>query len=161
MPSFDVVSRVDSQELENAINQVKKEIDTRYDFRGTSASADLSETEILLKAESEMHIKSIAQMVKEKASKRGIGSRALVFNPIDQSSSGKFSQSVKIKQGIEKDEAKGIVKTIKDAKMKKIQAAVQGDEVRVTGPKRDDLQEAITLLTDKVDLELQFVNFRD
>ena len=161
MPSFDVVSIVDMQEVDNAVNQTKKEINTRYDFKGSKAEITVDDEQITLLAEDNMKLEAMNQMLKQKMVKRGIGVRSLDFQEPQPASGDAVRQTVKIKQGIETDDAKKMVKLIKDQKMKKIQAQIQQDQVRVTGAKRDDLQTVIAFLKENVDLELQFVNFRD
>lgn len=162
MPSFDVVSQVDMQEVDNAVNQARKEINTRYDFRGSNCKIDFEDELITLHAEDKMKLEAMQGMLREKAIKRGVSAKSLDFKEPEDASGGKLRQKIQIKQGIEQEEGKKIVKIIKDEKLKKIQAQIQADQVRVTGPKRDDLQAVIGLLEEKVtNLDLQFVNFRD
>jgi len=164
MPSFDVVSRVDLQEVDNAVNQVIKEIGTRYDFRGSKSEVkfDREKSEITIGADDKMKLSAIQDMLKQKMVKRNVGIKCLDFKEPETSTGDTLRQKVIIKQGISTDDGRKIVKMIKDEKMKKIQAQIQGDELRISGPKRDDLQTVIQFLKTKVtDLELQFVNFRD
>lgn len=163
MPSFDVVSEVDLQEVDNAINQSKKEIETRYDFRGSKAAIEWDgEGTINISAEDDMKIEAISGIINQKMVKRGISVRSLDYGKVEDAGGMMKKQQIKVKQGISVDNGKKIVKIIKDQKLKKIQAQIQQEQVRVTGPKRDDLQNVIALLKDNVtDLELQFVNFRD
>lgn len=161
MPSFDVVSRVDMQEIDNAVNQSKKEIETRYDFRGGKCGIELEKESMTLTADDKMKLSAVVDILKQKVVKRGVGIRALDFKDPEDASMGSLRQKVLIRQGISQDDGKKIVKVIKDAKLAKIQAQIQQDQVRVTGPKKDSLQEVIALLKDKVELELQFVNFKD
>ncbi len=162
MPSFDVVSEVDLQEVDNAVNQARKEIDTRYDFRGSNSKIEFDKKELItLHTSDKMKLQAMTDILNQKISKRGVGVRALEYKEAEEATMGSVRQQVLIKQGINSDDAKKIVKLIKDEKMKKVQAQIQQEQVRVTGPKRDDLQAVITLLKDKVDLELQFTNFRD
>lgn len=162
MPSFDVVSQVDLQEVDNAVNQARKEINTRYDFRGSKCKIDLEENTITLHAEDKMKLEAMQGMLREKMAKRGISARSLDFKEVEDAFAGTYRQKVFVKQGIEQEEGKKIVKLIKDEKLKKVQAQIQQDQVRVTGAKRDDLQGVIALLKEKVtNLDLQFINFRD
>ncbi|MCB0345104.1 MAG: YajQ family cyclic di-GMP-binding protein [Bdellovibrionales bacterium] len=162
MPSFDVVSEVDLQEVDNAVNQARKEVETRYDFRGSNSKIEFDKKELItLHASDKMKLQAMTDILNQKISKRGVGIRALDYKEPEEASMGSMRQQVMIKQGISSDDAKKIVKLIKDEKMKKVQAQIQQEQVRVTGPKRDDLQSVIALLKEKVDLELQFVNFRD
>ena len=161
MPSFDVVSKADMQEVDNAVNQAIKELQTRYDFKGTKCAIEWDKTVITLLADDDMKLGAVQDILRQKMAKRGIGMRALDFKDAEAAFGGSLRQKVEIKQGIAQDDAKKIVKLIKDEGLKKIQTQIQGDQLRVTGPKRDDLQQAIALLKTKVDLELQFVNFRD
>jgi len=161
MPSFDVVSRVDMQEVENAVNQAKKEIVNRYDFRNSKSSIELDKEAITLLADDDMKLKAMQEILSQKVAKRGVGVRALDFKEPEKAAGMMLRQKIMIKQGISQDDAKSIVKLIKDAGLKKIQAQIQQDQVRVTGAKRDDLQEVIKLLREQVKLELQFVNMKD
>ncbi len=162
MPSFDVVSRVDMQEVDNAVNQVKRELENRYDFRGSKSSITLEGEEITILADDNMKLKAMTEILNQKMAKRGVGVRSLDYKTVEEASFGALRQKVAIKQGIATDDAKALVKSLKDANLKKVQASIQGEEVRITGPKRDDLQAAIQFLKEKVtNLELQFVNFRE
>ena len=161
MPSFDVVSQVDLQEIDNAVNQARKEIANRYDFKGSKSKIEHEASTITLHADDKMKLDAMTQILNQKMSKRGIGVRSLNYKDPQPASGDGLRQPVEIKQGITQDEARKIVKLIKDQKLKKVQAQIQADQVRVTGPKRDDLQQVISLLEEKVALELQFVNFRD
>ena len=160
MPSFDIVSEVDQQEVLNAVENANRELDTRFDFRGVQAEFSLKDKVITMKAEAEFQLQQMLEIFLAKAVKRSLDVRS--FKEGDVVHSGKtYSQSLSLLQGIEQDMAKKLVKLIKDNKMK-VQAAIQGDQVRVTGKKRDDLQEAIALLR-ATDLgqPLQYQNFRD
>ncbi len=162
MPSFDIVSEVDFHEIDNALSQVRKEIDTRYDFRGGKNKVQYEEGVITLIGDDDMKMEAMRQMLNQKMAKRGVSTRALDYQNVEDASGSQKKQVVKIKNGITTDEGKKLVKLIKDQKLKKIQASVQQEQVRVTGPKRDALQDVITFLKDNVnDLELQFTNFRD
>lgn len=159
-PSFDIVSKVDHQEIDNAINQAGKEVSTRYDFRDVGASVAWSGEDVLLKANSEERVKATLDVLQEKCVKRGISLKALEHG--DPVASGKeFRLAVKIQQGIADDKAKAIAKKIRADGPKGVQAQIQGDQLRVTGKKRDDLQAVIQLLkSEDFGLPLQFVNYR-
>lgn len=160
MPSFDVVSEVDMQELRNAVDQTRREIDTRYDFKGTAAAIELNEMELTLFGDAEFQVDQVMDILVQKISKRGIDVGCLDPGKLEEGG-GKARRVVKVKAGIDTDTARKIVKLVKDAKLK-VQAAIQGDKVRVTGKKRDDLQEVIALLRQAdVGLPLQYTNFRD
>jgi uncharacterized protein YajQ (UPF0234 family) len=163
MPSFDVVSRVDMQEMDNAINQVKKEITTRFDFRGSKTRIDLDrkEAKIELVSEDDMKLRAIKDTLIAKVVHRSIEAQALVFGTPEKAGGDMLRQEVTITNGIDIDTARKVVKVVKDAKLK-VQAAIQGEEVRITGKKRDDLQEAIqTLKAADLGMPLQYVNFRE
>lgn len=160
MPSFDVVSEVDSHEINNAVDQANREIGTRFDFKGVDAKFERNESEIKLTAEADFQLNQMIDILQNKLSKRSVDIRALEIK--DPEASGKLvHQSVIVREGIDSDLARKIVKMIKDKKMK-VQAAIQGDKVRVTGKKRDDLQTVIAMLKESgIELPLQFNNFRD
>ncbi|MGM8061087.1 YajQ family cyclic di-GMP-binding protein [Vogesella indigofera] len=161
MPSFDTVSEVDTVEVRNAVDQTSKEVATRYDFKGTSASLELKEKVITLHGDAEFQIQQIMDILLGKLAKRGIDVRCLEYSDVKQVGGNKATQTVTVKEGIETELAKKIVKLIKDAKLK-VQASIQGEAVRVTGAKRDDLQAVMALLRKEVtDFPLQFNNFRD
>ncbi len=160
MPSFDVVSEVDMHELTNAVDQANREVGTRYDFKGSDASFALAEDAVSLEAESDFQLQQMRDIFYQKAAKRGIDVQAVEeAEPVTVGR--RATQKLGVRQGIDKELAKKIVKLIKDAKLK-VQAQVQGEQVRVTGKKRDDLQEVIaTLRGAELGLPLQFTNFRD
>ena len=160
MPSFDVVSEVDLQEVRNAADQANRVIETRFDFKGVEASFEQNDSEIKLVAEQEFQLKQMLDILREKLAKRGVDVGAMdVKDP--ETSLNAARQQVLIKQGIESDTAKKMVKTIKASKLK-VQAQIQGDQLRVIGKKRDDLQQVITLLRESnFGLPLQFKNMRD
>jgi cyclic-di-GMP-binding protein len=163
MPSFDVVSRVDMQEMDNAVNQVKKEIGTRFDFRGskTQISLDRKEGKIQFLTEDEMKLRAIKDMLIAKVVRRSIEAEALTFGSPEKAGGDMVRQSVSITNGIDVETARRVVKLVKDTKLK-VQAAIQGDEVRITGKQRDDLQEVIALLKETdLGMPLQFVNYRE
>ena len=161
MPSFDVVSKVEMAEVDNAVNQAKKEIGQRYDFRGTVTELERTDEGMVLRSSDKEHLQAAYKVLMEKLVKRGISLRTLDPQEIEPAAKQSSRQLVLIKQGISTEKGKEIVKAIKDAKLK-VQAQIQGDELRVTGKNRDDLQGAIGFLR-KGDygLDLQFVNFRD
>lgn len=160
MPSFDIVSEIDQHELTNAVDQTNREVGNRFDFKGSDAQVEQGEEELTLKAQNEFQINQMRDVLYQKMTKRGIELTALEEGPIAES--GKTAQQkLKLRQGIDKELGKKITQLIKESKIK-VQASIQGDTVRITGKKRDDLQEAIALLR-KAELEqpLQFNNFRD
>lgn len=161
MPSFDVVSKVDLMELDNAIHIAQKEIAQRYDFRGTGTSLERTADGLLIRTSDETRATATLTVLRERMAKRNVSQRCLEPGDVEAAGGQTVRQLVKIKQGIEAETAKKIVKAIKDRKVK-AQAQIQGDELRVTGKSRDDLQQAIQLIrgTD-FGLDLQFVNFRD
>ena len=160
MPSFDVVSEIDKHELTNAIDQTNREISTRYDFKGSDAKIDLKDKTMTLDATGDFQIKQIHDVMYNKLIKRGIDTRCLDIGKI-QTKGLRVAQEIKVREGIDKEAAKKIVKKIKDSKLK-VQPAIQGEQVRVTGKKRDDLQAVIEMLKESdIDLPLQFINFRD
>ncbi len=161
MPSFDVVSEVDRQELDNAVNQARKEVGQRYDFKGSKTTIDLDKDAIHITSDDEYKVKAVVDVLQSKLVRRGVALNALTYEKIEPAAGGLAKQTLKIQQGIDTDRARQITKLIKESKMK-VQAAIQGEQVRITGKKRDDLQEAITLLRQQdLGLPLQFTNFRD
>jgi uncharacterized protein YajQ (UPF0234 family) len=161
MPSFDVVSKTDLNEVDNAINGARREIDTRFDFKGSKCTMERSEESITLFADDDMKLKQMQELLKGYVTRRKLDAGALEFKDPERASGNAVRQEVIVKQGIDQKLAKEIVKAIKDAKLK-VQAAIQGDELRISGKKRDDLQEAIALIRGlKIEQPLQYVNFRD
>lgn len=160
MPSFDVVSELDRHEVENAIDQTRREIETRFDFRGVEAKVLLEKNEVTLEAKADFQLKQMLDILRLKISKRGIDLICLdVKDPEVTIATAK--QKILLKEGIDAETAKKIQRVVKDSKIK-VQAAIQGDKLRVTGKNRDDLQEAIALLKQqKLEAALQFNNFRD
>jgi len=160
MPSFDVVSEVDMHELANAVDQSNREVETRFDFKGSDARIEQKGTELTLSANSDFQLKQMMDILRLKMVKRGVDIQCLdVGQP--ETSNLRARQKVTVRQGLDSEAAKKVVKLIKDAKLK-VQASIQGEQVRVTGKKRDDLQEAIALLREsKLELPLQYTNFRD
>lgn len=160
MPSFDIVSHIDSHEITNAVDQANREVSNRFDFKGTNARLELDKTTITLFAPSDFQLKQIDEILRTKLAKRQVDLRSLEYKDINVNLN-EAKQSINVKQGIDTDQAKKIVKLIKDTPLK-VQAAIQGDQIRVTGKKRDDLQEVIAMLRGaKVDIPLQFINFRE
>jgi uncharacterized protein YajQ (UPF0234 family) len=161
MPSFDITSEVNKVELKNAIDQTNKEIGTRFDFKGSDARLELNELVLTIYADDDFKLQQVMDIFIGKCAKRNVDVRALDAKDIDKVSGNKVKQTVNVRNGIESDKAKQIVKLIKDSKMK-VQASIQGEAVRISGAKRDDLQNAIALVKKAVsDLPLQFGNFRD
>jgi uncharacterized protein YajQ (UPF0234 family) len=158
--SFDIVSKVDKQEAENALNQAAKEIEQRYDFKGVGASIEWSGEKVLMKASTDDRVKAVLEVFEQKLVKRGISIKSLDAG--EPFISGKESRiEAKLKQGIEQDVAKKISKIIRDEGPKTVKSQIQGDELRVTSKSRDDLQEVIALLRgSNLEIDLQFVNFR-
>ncbi|MBT5231952.1 MAG: YajQ family cyclic di-GMP-binding protein [Methylococcales bacterium] len=161
MPSFDIVSEVDLPEVRNAVDQTNREVKTRFDFKGTKTSANLVDDAIVeLKSESEFQVQQLMDIFQKKLVKRQVDIKSLDIEKVVVALS-EVKQKVNIRQGIDSLEAKKIVKLIKEKKMK-VQAAIQGDKVRCTGKKRDDLQQVISMLKEvKLDFPLQYINFRD
>ena len=161
MPSFDATLEADATELRNAVEQTAKEIGTRFDFKGTSASVEQKDRELTCIADSDFQLGQVRDVLIGKCAKRGVDVRFLNMGDIQKLGGDKIKQVITVRHGIAGDDAKRIVRVIKDSKMK-VQAAIQGDAVRITGGKRDDLQAAIALLKKDVsDLPLSFGNFRD
>jgi len=161
MPSFDIVSEFNAHEVQNAVDQANKEVSTRFDFKGSNAKFELQEDCILMKAESSFQLQQMLPMLYSKMTKRGVDIGCLESGHIQDT--GKTAQQpITLHQGIDTPIAKKIVKLIKDQKLK-VQAAIQGDQIRVTGKKRDDLQQVMALLKAEksIELPLQFNNFRD
>jgi len=160
MPSFDIVSEVDLVEVKNAVDNTSREVGTRYDFRGVKTSITLNKEVVKLEAEAEMQINSLRDMLRANLVKRKVDTRAMDPEKCDQS--GKFwSQIVKFKVGVDQPTAKKLVKLIKDSKIK-VQVSIQGEQLRVTGKKRDDLQQAMRLVKEcDLGMGFQFNNFKD
>ena len=161
MPSFDVVSEADMTEVKNAVEQSNKEITTRFDFKGSSAKVEQKEWELTAFADSDFQLSQVRDVLTTKLAKRKVDVRFLDEGKIEKIGGDKVKQVIKVKNGIETEDAKKIVKVIKESKMK-VQASIQGESVRVTGAKRDDLQAAMAMLRKDVpDMPLEFNNFRD
>lgn len=160
MPSFDVVSEVDLQEVRNAIDQANRELKTRFDFRGIDAGVELVGDEVTVWAQEEFQVGQLVDILHDKLTRRGVDILALDAQKPEASGKQK-RQPFDLKQGIDRDTSRGIVKIVKDAKLK-VQSQIQGDKVRITGKKRDDLQRVIAALKDgEFGIPLQFNNFRD
>lgn len=161
MPSFDIVSEIDKHELTNAIDQANREISNRFDFKGTNSKIEHKENTLKLVAPAEFQIKQMTDIFQSKLSKRGIDVRCLDAGPI-QESLNEAHQDITVREGIDKELAKKLVKLVKESKLK-VQAAIQGEQLRVTGKKRDDLQDVIALLKNEksINVPLQYTNFRD
>jgi uncharacterized protein YajQ (UPF0234 family) len=160
MPSFDIVSKVDLQEVDNAVNQCRKEIEQRYDFKGTHNEIALEKDAIAILAADDYKLQAIVDILKGKLVKRGVSAKCLDFAKKEPASAGAVRQKVGIVQGISKEKGKEIIALIKETKLK-VQPQIMEDQLRVTGKQIDDLQEAIQFLKGKdVGIELQFINFR-
>jgi len=161
MPSFDVVCKLDLQEVDNAINQTLKEVGQRFDFKGTPTEVRREANAVQLRSADDFKVRALADILREKLARRQVPLKGLREHAIEPGPSGSAKQQLDLQEGIETDKAREIVKLIKDAKLK-VQAAIQGDQVRVTGKKRDDLQTVMKLLRDRdLGIAMQFVNFRD
>jgi uncharacterized protein YajQ (UPF0234 family) len=162
MPSFDVVSELDNQEVRNAVDQAQRELVTRFDFKGTDSSIELDGLIIKLNSASEDRIKAVRLLLEERLVKRGISLKGLEWGRLEEASGGRSRQVVTLQAGISTDKAKEINRTIKDGAFKGVSSQTQGDQVRVTGKKRDDLQAVIAKLKESdFGIPLQFNNFRD
>lgn len=162
MPSFDIVSKVNLQEVDNAVNQAKKEIETRYDFRGSKSSVSFSgKDEIEIIADDDFKLNAVIEILKTKMIKRNVSLKSLDMGKVEKASGDTLRQKIKIKQGLTQEEMKELSKIIKDTKLK-VQTQIMGDELRVSGKKIDDLQSVIAHLK-SIDFKvpLQFVNYRD
>lgn len=161
MPSFDVVSEVDLQEVRNAVDQANRELVTRYDFKGTDSLARLAESEVTVESSTDHRLEAAVVVVREKLARRKVSQKAISGGQPEEIGGGRWRSVFKLNQGIPQDAAKELVKEIKGTKIK-VQAAIQGDQVRISGKKRDDLQEAIAAFR-ALDfrLPLQYINFRD
>lgn len=161
MPSFDIVSEVNTVEVRNAMDQANKEITNRFDFKGSDARVELADKVLTLFADDEFKLKQVTDILVGKLAKRGVDTRALESKDAEKISGNKVKQVVTVRTGIEQELAKKIQRTIKDSKLK-VQASIQGDAVRVSGAKRDDLQAVIALVRKSVtDYPLQYTNFRE
>jgi uncharacterized protein YajQ (UPF0234 family) len=163
MPSFDIVSEINHVEIRNAVEQCNKEVANRFDFKGSDARVEINEKEKTLAvfADDEFKLRQVRDVLTGKLAKRGVDIRALEPGNMEPITGNKVKETIKVREGIEQERSKGIVKLIKDSKLK-VQGSIQGDLVRVSGAKKDTLQEAIALIRKSVtDIPLQFKNFRD
>lgn len=160
MPSFDIVSEVDQHEVNNAVDQANREIGARFDFKGSDARIEYADNALKLEAQNEFQVDQMRDILEKKLAKRGIDLGALKPDKVEESGT-RARQKIEVRQGIDQDIGRKIVKLIKESKLK-VQASIQGDQLRITGKKRDDLQDAIALLRKSdVGLPLQYQNFRD
>src|SRR5215470_13751781 len=162
MPTFDVVSQLDMQEVRNAVDQAKREVATRFDFKNTGTTIDLGEKSIDLHTESEPRLKALTQVLEEKLVRRQVSLKALSYGKIEEAAKGTVRQSVTLQSGISSDKARDIGKFLKDLGLKGVQHQVQGDQLRVSGKKKDDLQDAIQAMRDHdFGIPLQFTQTGD
>ena len=161
MPSFDIISEVNQVEVRNALDQTNKELATRFDFKGSDARVDHADKLLTLFADDDFKLSQVIDILTAKLAKRGVDVRSLKYGDVEKVSGNKVKQTVTIRVGIEQELSKKIVKLLKDSK-RKVQASIQGDAVRVSGAKRDELQDAIALVKKSItDFPVQFGNFRD
>jgi cyclic-di-GMP-binding protein len=161
MPSFDIVSQVDRQEVKNAVDQANKEVTNRYDFKGSDARIELAELVLTVFADDEFKLGQVLDVLRGRMAKRNIDVRCIDLGAVEKISGDKLKRPVTVKVGVPQDKGKQIQKLVKDAKLK-VAASIQGDAIRISGAKKDDLQAAIQLVrTSVTDLPLQFINFRD
>ncbi|MBF0186883.1 MAG: YajQ family cyclic di-GMP-binding protein [Magnetococcales bacterium] len=161
MPSFDIVSEVDLQEVDNAVHQAMKEIGNRYDFRGSKSRIDREDAVITVVADDEYKLEQVLDVLKGKLVRRKVDPQVLEYGEMEAASGGLVRQLVTVRQGVDRDVARSIVKDVKATKIR-VQASIQGEQIRVSGKKRDDLQSVISLVREKgYGLPLQFINFRD
>lgn len=162
MPSFDIVSEIDMQEVRNAVDQANREAATRFDFKGTNATIEFSEKELSLSASTEDRLRALYQLLEEKMVKRSVSLKSLDPGKIEEASQGAARQKVALKAGISQEIGKQINKMVKEMGLKGLSSSIQGDQVRVTGKQRDDLQQAIAFFKEaSLSVPLQFTNFRD
>tara|TARA_Y100000389_G_C17161250_1_gene364501 strand:- start:45 stop:530 length:486 start_codon:yes stop_codon:yes gene_type:complete len=161
MPSFDIVSKIDMTSVDNALQGVMKEMQVRYDFKGSKSEISKTDEAILISADDELKRRQVEELLITHLTRKGVDTKALEFGKVEQASGNTVRQTVTVRQGIQRDIAQKIVKAIKSSKLK-TQAAIQGDEVRVSGKKRDELQETMAMIKELgVEFPLQFENFRD
>ncbi len=161
MPSFDIVSQVDQQEVRNAVEQTNKEVSNRFDFKGSDARVEQKELELTVFADDEFKLGQVLDVLRGRMTKRNVDVRCLELGNVEKISGDKVKRPVNVKVGIAQEKSKQIVKLVKDAKLK-VQTAIQGEALRVSGAKKDDLQAAIQLVRKSVtDQPIQFINFRD
>jgi len=161
MPSFDIVSQVDQQEVKNAVEQTNKEVTNRFDFKGSDARVEQNELVLAVYADDEFKLGQVLDVLRTRLAKRGVDVRSLEPGAVEKISGDKVKRPVTVKVGVPQEKGKQIQKLVKDSKLK-VAASIQGDVVRISGAKKDDLQSAIQLVRKSVDdLPLQFINFRD
>lgn len=162
MPTFDVVSEIDEQEVRNAVDQAAREVSTRYDFKGTDSTIELKEKTIELHTESEGRLQALTQVLEEKLVKRGVSLKALAYGKVEEAAKGTVRQTVTLNVGISTEKGKEIGKFLKENGPKGVSHQIQGDQLRIQGKKRDDLQAAIAAMKDHdFGIPIQFTNFRD
>jgi uncharacterized protein YajQ (UPF0234 family) len=162
MPTFDVVSEVDMQEIRNAVDQAQREVTTRFDFKGTDSTIELSEKAIQLHTESEQRLQALTQVLEEKLVRRKVSLKAVSYGKVEDAAKGRVRQTANLNVGISSDKAREIGKFLKDLGLKGVSHQVQGDQLRVSAKKRDDLQDAIQAMREHdFGIPLQFTNFRD
>ena len=161
MPSFDIVSQVNQQEVKNAVEQTNKEVSNRFDFKGSDARVELNDLALTVYADDEFKLGQVTDVLRGRLAKRNVDVRSLELGAIEKITGDKVKRPITIKVGVTQEKGKQIQKLIKDAKLK-VAASIQGDAVRISGAKRDDLQNAIQLVkTSITDIPVQFINFRD
>lgn len=161
MPTFDIVSKTDLHEIDNALDNLRREVGQRFDFKGSKCTLERQESVITVMADDDLKLKQIQELLRAHVTRRKLDAAALDFGTAEKAAGNMVRQAVTVKQGIDRDLARQIIKGIKDGKLK-VQAAIQGDELRVTGKNRDDLQAAIALIRGmKIEQPLQYLNFRD
>ena len=162
MPSFDIVSQYDQQEVRNAVDQTEREINNRFDFKGTNSEVQLTDDSIRIESSTEDRINALQIVLEEKLVKRKVSLNTLLWQNLESAAGGRSQKLAKLQSGIGSEDSKSINRQIKDLGVKGIQSQNQGDQIRVSGKKRDSLQEVITSLkSSKIELPLQFINFRD
>jgi uncharacterized protein YajQ (UPF0234 family) len=158
--SFDIVCKIDMQEVTNGLDQARREIDTRYDLKGSKNEIELEKTDIKVTAPDEMKLKAVVDILQSRLHKRGVPLKGLTFGTVETGGGGVLRQTIGLQQGIPIEKAREIVRLVKDAKLK-VQAAIQEDQVRVSGKNKDDLQRVMALLREKdLGIALQFANYR-
>jgi cyclic-di-GMP-binding protein len=158
--SFDIVCKVDMQEVTNAVDQARREVDTRYDLKGSKNEIKLEKTDLIIASADEMKLKAVVDILQSKLHKRGVPLKALTYGEVESAAGSTFKQKIGLQQGIPIDKAKEIVRMIKDAKIK-VQASIQEDQVRVSGKSKDDLQRVMAMVREKdLGIAVQFTNYR-
>jgi len=162
MPSFDVVSEIDGQEVRNAVDQAQREIKTRFDFKDTNSTIELQQLNLTLGSSTEDRLRALREVLEEKLVKRGVSLKALDYGKVEEAAGGRVRQTATLQAGISSDKARELNRFIKDLGLKGVQSQTQGDQLRVSGKKRDDLQAVIAKLKEAdFGVPLQFTNFRD